>query len=104
MRRLEIGRLLDILPSLMCALPCRITLCLMWPSRNGFQAEDALDRHGPFHLGCEITENGEALEVVWLFRPNLFSEEEINNLGSLFEAVLARVARMPESRTAALTI
>ncbi len=57
-----------------------------------------------FHLGCEITENGEALEVVWLFRPKLFSEEEINNLGSLFEAVLARVARMPESRTAALMI
>jgi hypothetical protein len=57
-----------------------------------------------FHLGCEITENGEALEVVWLFRPKLFSEGEINNLGSLFEAVLARVARMPESRTAALTI
>ena len=57
-----------------------------------------------FHLGCEITENGEALEVVWLFRPKLFPKEEIKNLGSLFEAVLARVARMPESRTAALTI
>jgi hypothetical protein len=57
-----------------------------------------------FHLGCEITENGEALEVVWLFRPKLFPKEEINNLGSLFEGVLARVARMPESRTAALTI
>jgi Condensation domain len=57
-----------------------------------------------FHLGCEITENGEALEVVWLFRPKLFPKEEINNLGSLFEAVLARVVRMPESRTAAPTI
>jgi hypothetical protein len=57
-----------------------------------------------FHLGCEITENGEALEVVWLFRPKLFPQEEINNLASLFEAVLARVARMPENRTAALTI
>ena len=30
--RAEIGHTLDILPSLMCALPCRITLCLMWPS------------------------------------------------------------------------
>jgi len=57
-----------------------------------------------FHLGCEITEIGEALEVVWLFRPKLFPKEEINNLGSLFEAVLARVVRMPESRTAAPTI
>ena len=56
-----------------------------------------------FHLGCEITENGEALEVVWLFRPNLFSRRN-QQPGFLFEAVLARVARMPESRTAALTI
>src|SRR6476659_978621 len=32
--RLEIGRLLDILPFLMCVSPCRITLCLMWPSRE----------------------------------------------------------------------
>ena len=59
---------------------------------------------GRFHLGCEITENGETLEVVWLFRPNLFPKEEIQDLGSLFEAVLAQVARTPESRTAALTI
>jgi len=57
-----------------------------------------------FHLGCEITENGEALEVVWLFRPNLFPKEEIQDLSSLFEAVLAQVARTPESRIAALTI
>src|SRR4051812_15813520 len=27
-----------------------------------------------FHLACEITEEGEQLEVVWLFRPNLFPE------------------------------
>ena len=57
-----------------------------------------------FHLGCEITENGEALEVVWLFRPRLFPKEEIKNLDSLFEAILAQVAHLPESRTAALTI
>jgi hypothetical protein len=57
-----------------------------------------------FHLGCEITENGEALEVVWLFRPKLFPEEEIQKLASLFDAVLADVLRSPDSRTAALTI
>ena len=57
-----------------------------------------------FHLGCEITENGEALEVVWLFRPKLFPEAEIQELSSLFEAVLAGVFRSPDSRTAALTI
>jgi non-ribosomal peptide synthetase component F len=57
-----------------------------------------------FHLGCEITENGEALEVVWLFRPKLFPKEEIQDLGSLFESVLTYVVRMPDSRPAALTI
>jgi hypothetical protein len=57
-----------------------------------------------FHLGCEITEDGERLEVVWLFRPNLFPQTEIEKLGRLFEAVLASACRSPESRTAALTI
>jgi hypothetical protein len=57
-----------------------------------------------FHLGCEITENGEALEVAWLFRPKLFPEKEIQKLGSLFNAVLAGAFRSPDSRTAALTI
>jgi hypothetical protein len=44
------------------------------------------------------------LEVVWLFRPKLFPEAEIQELSSLFEAVLAGVFRSPDSRTAALTI
>jgi hypothetical protein len=56
-----------------------------------------------FDLGCEITETGEALEVVWLFRRNLFCQEEIENLGRMFEAVLAGACRSPESRAAALT-
>jgi len=33
-----------------------------------------------FHLGCEITVLADALEVVWLFRPNLFPLAEIENL------------------------
>jgi hypothetical protein len=57
-----------------------------------------------FHLACEITEEGERLEVVWLFRPNLFPQTEIENLGRLFQAVLAGACRSPESRIAALTI
>jgi len=55
-----------------------------------------------FHLACEITEDGGRLEVVWLFRPNLFSADEIEKLGRMFEAVLAGAGRMPESRMAAL--
>jgi hypothetical protein len=57
-----------------------------------------------FDLGCEITEFGDALEVVWLFRPNLFSHADIDALGGLFLAVLAGVCHAPESRVAALTI
>jgi hypothetical protein len=56
-----------------------------------------------FDLGCEITEQGETLEVVWLFRENLFSQAEIEELGRLFRTVLESICRVPERRTAALT-
>jgi hypothetical protein len=56
-----------------------------------------------FDLGCEITERGETLEVVWLFRENLFSQPEIEELGRLFQTVVESVCRVPEKRTAALT-
>lgn len=56
-----------------------------------------------FNLGCEITEQDDALEVVWLFRENLFSKPEIEDLGRLFRTVVESVCRVPESRTAALT-
>jgi hypothetical protein len=55
-----------------------------------------------FHLGCEITVAEHRLEVVWLFRPNLFPLAEIENLSYLFRAVLADVCRSPESRIAAV--
>ena len=56
-----------------------------------------------FDLGCEITELGDTLEVVWLFRENLFSQPEIEELGRLFRAVVESICRVPERRTAALT-
>lgn len=56
-----------------------------------------------FDLACEVTEKGEALEVVWLFRENVFSQPEIEELGHLFTSVLEGVCRVPERRTAALT-
>jgi hypothetical protein len=55
-----------------------------------------------FHLGCEITVVKPGLEIVWLFRPNLFPLAEIENLSYLFQAVLADACRSPESRIAAL--
>ena len=56
------------------------------------------------NLGCEITEQDEGLEVVWLFRPNLISQTEIEELDRLFQSVLATACRSPESRVADLTI
>ncbi len=52
-----------------------------------------------FDLGCEINEKGDELEVVWLYRPNLFPVGDIQNLGELYQAVLASACRSPESQT-----
>jgi non-ribosomal peptide synthetase component F len=56
-----------------------------------------------FDLGCEITEQGDALEVVWLFRESLFSQPEIEELGRLFQTVVENVCCVPERRSVALT-
>jgi len=46
-----------------------------------------------FDLGCEITETGSRLEVVWLHRPALFSAAEIACLQGLFLEVLTGAGR-----------
>lgn len=56
-----------------------------------------------FDLGCEITEQGDTLEVVWLFRENIFSRPEIEELGRLFQSVVENSCRLPERQAAALT-
>ncbi|MGH8092922.1 MAG: condensation domain-containing protein [Chthoniobacterales bacterium] len=56
-----------------------------------------------FDLGCEITEQGDTLEVVWLFRENLFSRPEIEELGRLFQSFAENSGCLPERRTVALT-
>jgi hypothetical protein len=38
------------------------------------------------------------LEVAWLFRENLFSRRDIENLDGIFQRVLAGICRSPESR------
>ncbi len=55
-----------------------------------------------FSLACELTEQGDALEVAWLSRLNRFSEQDMQNLDRDFQAVLAGACRSPESRIAAL--
>ncbi|HEY4284381.1 MAG TPA: condensation domain-containing protein [Chthoniobacterales bacterium] len=51
-----------------------------------------------FQLACEITEIDEGLEVAWLFRENLFSPRDIQNLDGIFQRVLAGICRSPETR------
>ena len=55
-----------------------------------------------YHLACEITEDEEQFEVVWLFRPQLFPQAEVENLGRMFQAVLTGAAHSPEAMIAAL--
>jgi hypothetical protein len=51
-----------------------------------------------FQLACEITEEGEGLEIAWLFRENLFSRRDIESLDGIFQRMLAGICRSPESR------
>ncbi len=53
-----------------------------------------------FDLGCEITEQGEALEVVWLSRPEMFAPAQIEELNRIFQTFLADACRASESRAA----
>ncbi|MEI6653252.1 MAG: condensation domain-containing protein [Verrucomicrobiota bacterium] len=55
-----------------------------------------------FDLGCELTEVGGELEIVWLFKPQRLSAAEIAGLHNLFLAVLMQVCKSPESRGADL--
>jgi hypothetical protein len=56
------------------------------------------------HLACEVTEEGEQFEVVWLFRPQLFPQAEVENLGRSFETVLAAACQSPEAAVASLSL
>ncbi len=57
-----------------------------------------------FDLGCEITEIGTELEVVWLFQPHLFNATNIAELNVLLLAVLSNVCRSPESSVSTLSL
>ena len=55
-----------------------------------------------FDLACEINEEGDALEVAWLYRQSMFPVEDIGNLGRLYLSVLDGACRSPEILTSAL--
>jgi hypothetical protein len=54
------------------------------------------------HLACEITEDGDQLEVVWLYRPQLFPQADVESLGRMFEDTLASAGEPAAPRVAAL--
>ena len=55
------------------------------------------------HLACEVTEEGEQFEVVWLFRPQLFPQAEVENLGRLFQSILSGACQAPDATVASLS-
>jgi hypothetical protein len=55
-----------------------------------------------FHLACEITEERDGLEIAWLFRENLFSQRDIEDLDGIFQRVLIGICRSPEGRISEL--
>jgi non-ribosomal peptide synthetase component F len=55
-----------------------------------------------FQLACEITEDRAGSEVAWLFRENLFSQRDIEDLDGIFQRVLADIGRSPEGRISEL--
>jgi non-ribosomal peptide synthetase component F len=55
-----------------------------------------------FQLACEITEDRAGSEVAWLFRENLFSQRDIEDLDGIFQRVLAGIGGSPEGRISEL--
>lgn len=51
-----------------------------------------------FDLACEVTEEGDGMEVVWLFGKSRFSAAEIEELNTLYLSVLTAVCGSPGSR------
>jgi len=50
-----------------------------------------------FDLGCEITQIGSELEVVWLYRPHMISLSNLQALHQLFIKILTNVCLRPEA-------
>ena len=57
-----------------------------------------------FDLACELTEIGSEIEVVWLFKPNIFNDASIAELNTLFLSVLTRCCGNPATRISELAV
>lgn len=56
-----------------------------------------------FDLACEITEVASELEVVWLYRQDMFSKADLIELDALFQSVISSVCRSPDGRIVVAT-
>jgi hypothetical protein len=50
-----------------------------------------------FDLACELTEDGKRIELIWMNRPSIVSEENLNDLDRTFRGVLDQVVRNPDA-------
>ena len=57
-----------------------------------------------FDLGCELTEVGQEMELVWLYKPGRIPATELTALHELFLAVLSAVTSNPAGKLADLTV
>ncbi|TDU81698.1 condensation domain-containing protein [Prosthecobacter fusiformis] len=55
-----------------------------------------------FDLACEITEDGDEFEVVWLYRPGLFTLADAEELNRRYQTLLENVSRSPHSPLSAI--
>ena len=51
-----------------------------------------------FDLACELTEIGNVMEVVWLFREDMFSLAEVERLHADFMNILTEICDKPEAK------
>lgn len=56
-----------------------------------------------FDIGCEITEDGRKLELVWLHRTDVLAQTDMAELDRIFRGVIGEVGRNPSARPAAAT-
>ncbi|MEI7864137.1 MAG: condensation domain-containing protein [Chthoniobacterales bacterium] len=51
-----------------------------------------------FDMACEVNENAQELDVIWLYRSSVLTEAEIGEITRLFREVVGEVCRSPHER------
>ncbi|MGA1540537.1 MAG: hypothetical protein ACO39C_08945, partial [Chthoniobacterales bacterium] len=56
-----------------------------------------------FDIGCEITEDGRKLELVWLHRTDVLTRPEVAELDRIFQGVIGEIGRNSSTCPASMT-